>query len=120
MPRSRTAVRATTRAAPYPTGSSSAWSGCRASRRRCSSGDPGDVVGVGGDALAHLLIGPLHLGVVAVDVFARLAEQLLVVGRLQVMPTRTVDRSHDVPPRRTAKSWRPYADPGYAPSRTFV
>src|SRR5438105_10865590 len=52
------------------------------------------VVGVGRDALADLVVGALHLGVIAVDVFAREAEQLGVVGAFEAVPTRAVDGSH--------------------------
>jgi hypothetical protein len=55
-----------------------------------------DVVGVGGEALAELLVGALHLRVVAVDVLAGEAEELLVVRAFESMSARAVDRSHDV------------------------
>jgi len=50
----------------------------------------------GRDALADLIVGALHLGVVCVDVLAREAEQLGVVGAFEAVPARTVDRSHIV------------------------
>jgi len=53
------------------------------------------VIGVGGDALAHLFVRPLHLRVVAVDVLAREAEQLIVVVPLEPVSARTIDDSHD-------------------------
>src|SRR5215218_360846 len=52
------------------------------------------VVGVGSDAPADLVVGAVHLGVVAVDALAGEAEQLHVVGGFQVVPAGAVDRSH--------------------------
>src|SRR5437016_8214075 len=54
------------------------------------------VVGVGGDALADLVVGALHLGVVCIDVLAGEAEQLVVVGAFEAVPARAVDGSHVV------------------------
>src|SRR5438270_8592915 len=73
----------------------------RAGRRRrpvcrwCSR-DVLYVVGVGGDALANLVVGALHLRMVCVDVLAREAEQLGVVGAFEAVPAWTVDGSHVV------------------------
>src|SRR3989440_2281252 len=52
------------------------------------------VVGVGRDALADLVVGAVHLGVVCVDVLAREAEQLVVVGAFEAVPAWAVDGSH--------------------------
>src|SRR5207248_1262514 len=52
------------------------------------------VVGVGCDALADLLVRPLHLRVVAVDVLAGEPEELLVVRTLQPMAAGAVDCTH--------------------------
>src|SRR5947207_684070 len=51
-------------------------------------------VGFGGDPLADLIVGALHLRVVAVDVLACEAEQLGVVGAFETLPARGVDGSH--------------------------
>jgi len=52
------------------------------------------VVGVGGDALAKLLVRTLHLRVVAVDMLACEAKQLVVVGSFKSVAARTVNGSH--------------------------
>jgi hypothetical protein len=52
------------------------------------------VVGVGGDPLADLIVGALHLWVVLVDVLSREAEQLGVVSAFEAVPARAVDGSH--------------------------
>src|SRR3979409_2715286 len=81
------------------------------------------------------MVGAVHLGVLAVDVLAREAEQLGVVGSFEAVPAWAVDRSHGVllvlvmrlgcvsrawpraairasPPRGAARSGRPRAGVG--------
>lgn len=59
----------------------------------CSSGHV-DVVGVGRDPFAELVLGAGHLRVVALDVLAREPDELLVVGTLEAVPAGTIDRAH--------------------------
>ena len=53
-------------------------------------------MGVDGDPFAYLFIAPLHLGVLAVDVLAREAKQLLVVVRFEAVAAGAVERPHRV------------------------
>jgi hypothetical protein len=51
-------------------------------------------VGVGSHSLAKLIVCALHLRMVAIDMGASEPEQFFVVGPLQVVSARTVDRTH--------------------------
>src|SRR5919106_3075528 len=55
---------------------------------------PLGVVGVGGDAGPQLLVAAVHVRMVLLDVLAGEAHELLVVGALEVVSARTLDRSH--------------------------
>src|SRR5438067_6170006 len=66
----------------------------RARLRRFSTRLRSQVVRVGGDPRAELLVRPLELGMVAVHVLATEPEQLLVVSGFEVVPTGAVDGSH--------------------------
>jgi hypothetical protein len=52
------------------------------------------VVCVRGDPSAQLFFASLHFRVVSLDVLARKADELFVVGSLQVMATWTLDCAH--------------------------
>ena len=53
-------------------------------------------MGVSRDPRSQLLVCPLWLGMVAVDVRSAETELLVVVGCLDVVPARAIDRSHHV------------------------
>src|SRR5215210_7570848 len=57
-----------------------------------------DLVGVGAHPLAELLIGALHLRMVAVDVLAGRVEQGFLVRGLEVVAAGTLNCKHGVPP----------------------
>src|ERR687898_2796591 len=80
-PRVRTRTRADAKGPPS----------CRRKAPARSSTGGDDVVGVGGDALAQLLVAALHVRVIAIDVLAGEAEELLVVRAFEVMAARALD-----------------------------
>jgi hypothetical protein len=55
-----------------------------------------EIVGVGGDALTQLLVGALHLRVVAIHVLAGESEELFVVGAFEPVTAGAIDRFHHV------------------------
>jgi hypothetical protein len=55
-----------------------------------------EIIGVGRDAFADLLVGPLHLRVVAVDVLAGKPKEFLVVGAFEPVAAGAINRFHHV------------------------
>ena len=54
----------------------------------------GHVVGVGRDASPQLLVGPLHVGVMLLDVLPGEPHEFLVVRAFQTVTAGTIDRTH--------------------------
>src|SRR5680860_599370 len=65
-----------------------------AARRRSTSG----VASVRSDPGTELFVGPFHVGVVFLDVLAGQLDEFLVVGALQIVPTRAVDGAGHIEP----------------------
>jgi hypothetical protein len=52
------------------------------------------VVRIAADTFADLGVGALHVGTLAVDVLAAQPEELVVVGRFEMVPARAPDARH--------------------------
>ena len=52
------------------------------------------MVRIAADTLGDLRVGALHVGMLVVDVLASEPEELVVVGRFEMLPARAPDARH--------------------------